>query len=179
LYTAFAGPLVGVGKRWIEGDCDEAFDLAAQAAEAMALTSFITESVKVIAGRRRPNREGRDSFFSGHASSAAAGAGLVCGQSIQRKTWGEGMFQRAVPCAFGIGVAIATGVLRVSADKHWASDVLAGWAVGSLVGYFDVPGPFDLLRFHLRGRDGVAGAEGVALPYLAAGELGVRLSLRF
>ena len=89
------------------------------------------------------------------------------------------MFQRAVPCAFGIGVAIAVGVLRVSSDKHWASDVLAGWAVGSLVGYFDVPGPFDLLRFRLRGRDGSTGVEGVALPYVAAGAFGVRLSLRF
>ena len=190
LYAAIAGPLVGVGKSWSEGDCDEAFDLTARAAEAMALTAFITQSVKIIAGRQRPDRaacvvgcddgsDSRESFFSGHASFAATGAGLVCGQSIKRKTWGDGMFQRAVPCAFGIGVAIAVGVLRVSSDKHWASDVLAGWAVGSLVGYFDVPGPFDLLRFRLRGRDGGKGAEGVALPYMADGAFGVRLSLRF
>ena len=190
LYAALAAPLVGVGKRWHEGDCDEAFTLAAQAAESLALTNFITESVKVIAGRQRPDRtacvvgcddgsDTRKSFFSGHASTAAAGAGLLCGQSIKRNTFGEGLLQRAVPCAFGVGVAITAGVLRVSSDKHWASDVLAGWAVGSLVGYFDLPGPFDLLRFRIRDRNGGTAAEGVAVPYVGAGEFGVRLSLRF
>ncbi|MCH6552040.1 MAG: polysaccharide biosynthesis C-terminal domain-containing protein [Planctomycetes bacterium] len=103
------------------------------------MTSFITQSVKVIAGRQRPDRaacvvgcddgsDSRESFFSGHASFAATGAGLVCGQSIKRKTWGDGMFQRAVPCAFGIGVAIATAIFpalaRTAQDGAAFADIL-------------------------------------------------------
>ena len=34
-----------------------------------------------------------------------------------------------------IGVSVATGILRVVYDEHWASDVMVGWADGVLSGY--------------------------------------------
>lgn len=37
-------------------------------------------------------------------------------------------------CATTLVAASATGVLRVVADKHWASDVLVGSAVGTATG---------------------------------------------
>src|SRR5260370_757190 len=39
------------------------------------------------------------------------------------------------PCLGMIGVSLGTGVARIMGDRHWASDVLAGWTVGALSGY--------------------------------------------
>jgi membrane-associated phospholipid phosphatase len=38
-------------------------------------------------------------------------------------------------CIGGIGGAAATGVLRVTADNHWAKDVITGWSFGALFGF--------------------------------------------
>ena len=74
------------------------------AIESYGLTLFITEAVKLAAGRDRPFTEKCDafpprdagcgsedrhrSFFSGHTSLAAAGAGLTCSFALRRDAWG-------------------------------------------------------------------------------------------
>ncbi len=85
----------------------------------------------------------------------------------------------AVPCALGIATSLTTGMFRIAGDKHWATDVLVGWAVGGLVGWFDTPGFFDLLRFRIRGSDGRDRAEGRVLPTAAGGTFGARLTMRW
>jgi membrane-associated phospholipid phosphatase len=35
----------------------------------------------------------------------------------------------------GVALSLATGYLRIAADKHWSTDVLTGWIVGAAVGY--------------------------------------------
>ena len=182
--AAIAAPLVsGRGKTWLaDGDCDQALDMTAEFAETIAFTFLITEATKNITARKRPSGSGDDSrrsFFSGHASAAAASAGLMCSHSLKRRIWGDSTLQKALPCAVGVGVALATGLTRLAGDKHWATDVFTGWVVGSLVGYFDLPGPFDLLRFRVRGRDGRTAASGVVLPYAGPGAVGMRLSMQF
>jgi hypothetical protein len=52
----------------------------------------------------------------------------------------------AVSCAGGYAVAATTATLRMVADVHYASDVLLGATVGTLVGY-GVP----LLHYHVLG----------------------------
>jgi hypothetical protein len=177
---------IGLGLWGSWRDCDEMADIATDWAESMTLTALLTESAKVILGRKRPCRgpecreeDNRKSYFSGHASMSAAGAGLVCSQSIDRELWGESALARVAPCAMGIAWSLTTGLLRIAGDKHWATDVLTGWAVGALVGYFDVPGPFDLLRFEIQGEHGEIAAEGMVLPYAGPDGIGARLSVRF
>ena len=177
---------LGLGLYGSWRDCDEMADIATDWAESIALTTLLTESAKVIFGRKRPCRgpdcrdeDNRKSYFSGHASMSAAGAGLVCSQSIRRELWGEGTVAKAAPCAMGVAWSLTTGMLRIAGDKHWATDVLTGWAVGALVGFFDVPGPFDLLRFTIQGEHGDTAAEGMVLPYAGPGGFGARLSVRF
>ncbi len=188
-------PLAAIGKIWSEGRCREAYDMATDAMESLALTLFLTEATKVVAGRDRPfgqecdgtpppdaNCQGTDrleSFFSGHASTAAAGAGLSCAYSIKRRTWGNGTAARLVPCVLGVSLAVAAGVLRVASDQHWGTDVLVGWAVGATVGYFDTWGPFDLLRFEVETERHTFGVRGVVLPYAADGEFGARIAITF
>jgi hypothetical protein len=188
-------PLASIGKTLSEGDCYQAYDMTTDALESIMLTLLVTEAAKSIAGRERPfvqecdgsppsdarcgDRDRKQSFWSGHAATAAAGAGLSCSYAIKRKTWGDGATAQAVPCALGAGAALTTGILRITADKHWATDVFVGLAVGATVGYFDTWGPFDLLRFEAKSDDGVWDAQGVVLPYAGEGQIGARLSVAF
>jgi hypothetical protein len=188
-------PLLSIGKTLSERDCDEAYDMATDAAEAFTLTLLLTSGAKALAGRERPfvqecdgsppgdascsDPDRKQSFFSGHASMAAAGAGLTCAYAIKRGTWGERHTGRIGPCALGIGAAITTGALRVVADKHWSTDVLVGLVVGGSVGYFDTWGPFDLLRFEVRSDELDLAARGIVLPYAAEDEFGLRVGLTY
>jgi membrane-associated phospholipid phosphatase len=31
-------------------------------------------------------------------------------------------------------MALATGYFRVAADRHWATDVISGWVMGTIIG---------------------------------------------
>ena len=193
--TAGLLPLASIGKTLSEHECYEAYDMATDAAEAFTLTLMLTTGTKMIAGRDRPygqecdgsppgdascrDSDRKQSFFSGHASIAATGAGLSCSYAIKRKTWGDGRVARFTPCALGIGAALTTGVLRIVADDHWGSDVIVGLLVGATVGYFDTWGPFDLLRFETQSDDLGWNVRGIVLPYAAEGEYGVRMGLTF
>jgi hypothetical protein len=193
--TAGLMPLLSIGKTLSEHECYEAYDMATDAAEAFTLTLLLTSGTKAIAGRERPyvrscdgsppgdascsDSDRKQSFFSGHASMAATGAGLSCSYAIKRKTWGEGRIARFTPCALGLGAAVATGALRIVADKHWSTDVIVGLAVGATVGYFDTWGPFDLLRFETQSDDLNWNIHGIVLPYADDGEFGVRMGLTF
>jgi membrane-associated phospholipid phosphatase len=169
--------------------------MATDAAEAFTLTLLLTTGTKRIAGRRRPyvkdcdgtppgdascsDSDRSQSFFSGHASMAATGAGLSCSYALKRKTWGESRAARFTPCALGIGAALTTSALRLVADKHWGSDVIVGLVVGATVGYFDTWGPFDLLRFEAESDDLGWNIKGIILPYADDREFGVRVGLTF
>jgi hypothetical protein len=177
------------------GDCDQSIDMVTDWIESYAWTTLLTEATKIVSARERPFGQECDldpsysskcdassrnrSFFSGHASAAATGAGLLCANAIEREVWGRGRFEKSVACGLGIAAAAATGLLRVSADKHWLTDVIVGWTVGGLVGYFDLPGPVDLLRIRLGGNERRARVEGAILPMVGRGSAGARLMLRF
>jgi|HubBroStandDraft_6_1064221.scaffolds.fasta_scaffold87084_2 hypothetical protein len=74
------------------------------------------------------------SFYSGHATATATTAGLVCVHHQHLPLFGGG-FADLAPCLLMIGVSVATGILRVVYDEHWASDVMVGWVDGVLSGY--------------------------------------------
>jgi hypothetical protein len=73
-------------------------------------------------------------FFSGHSTGTATMAGPTCGHHQQLPLYGGG-FADLTPCLFMIAVSGATGVSRIVADRHWASDVIGGWGAGALAGY--------------------------------------------
>jgi membrane-associated phospholipid phosphatase len=108
-----------------------------------------TRVLKLSAGRARPYvdpcsidssyisdcNNGRDdnaSFYSGHASSSATFAGLLCARHLHRAQ--RSRVDLAV-CGTAIAGTMATGFTRIIADKHWYTDVLAGWVTGALFGY--------------------------------------------
>jgi membrane-associated phospholipid phosphatase len=114
--------------------------------EAVAAGSALTELIKGIAGRARPDASPDDaqsfvlgrgfgdrspyqSFPSGHATSAFAFASAVDAEwarlSPRRPAW-------VAPVLYA-GAAL-TGVSRVYLNRHWASDVVLGSAIGFIAG---------------------------------------------
>lgn len=111
---------------------------------AVLLTVAFTDFAKKVASRQRPafhfgvgaTTEAANvpverflSFFSGDTAIAFA---LIAASATVLRLRGHDVASR-VATAGGV-VAMAAGVLRVAADMHWASDVLTGAAVGTLVG---------------------------------------------
>jgi membrane-associated phospholipid phosphatase len=74
-----------------------------------------------------PNR----SMPSGHEAFAFTGAGLLCTNHSYQNRYADPDTERAA-CAISLGLAATTGVLRIMADSHYATDV----AVGTLIGLF-------------------------------------------
>jgi membrane-associated phospholipid phosphatase len=126
--------------------------------QSLALTGFLSLLAEHAVGRQRPyvpycgpdghvrNAEGQillnscsgpadnQSFFSGHSAITATVAGLTCVHHQHLPLYGGGAADLA-PCLLMIGASITTGFARLMADKHWASDVVIGWSLGTFSGY--------------------------------------------
>lgn len=120
-------------------------DLGLHSVQGIVLADAITVTVKILAGRARPyaSRDNarnfqlfrglRDdsfrSFPSGHTTSAFAFASVV---SSETSHWWPNTRWIIGPIMYG--AATLTGVSRMYNNQHWASDVIAGAAVGTLSG---------------------------------------------
>ena len=109
--------------------------LAGLGAGAVALYAqgAVVEGLKEVSGRRRPDRSDRLSFPSGHTSTASA-ATIMAKHNLA-------YIDMPAPArtAFALGfesLAVGTGWARVEARKHYAADVLAGYAVGHFIAAF-------------------------------------------
>jgi membrane-associated phospholipid phosphatase len=102
-------------------------------AAASGLTVALTESLKLISHRPRPDNSGDNSFPSGHTSFASANAYSADHILQEMDTRGAPRFLlSAVPPALAAG----TGWARVEAKKHYLTDVLAGAALGCFAAAF-------------------------------------------
>lgn len=136
---------------WYRRSPAVAWQMAQINLQTMAVTLGITSVVKIAVSRERPYSDTcgaersetlRDcegdrryvSFFSGHSSMAFASAGLICMHHIYLDLYNNGVAD-AGTCAGALGVAAATGLLRVVGDQHYMSDVLIGAAVGTITGF--------------------------------------------
>lgn len=149
--SSLALPVLGdvVISAWAaHGSGDAAFQMALIEAESFALTLALVSSTKLLAARERPlERECRanpdyspacrekldGSFYSGHSNLAFTAAGLVCTNHLNLPLWGSRAADIGA-CAGALGLAATTGVLRIVADRHYASDVLVGTGAGLLGG---------------------------------------------
>ena len=120
-------------------------DLGLHSVESLMLAYVITGAVKVAAGRARPFaskdnarnfklfRGVRDdnyrSFPSGHATAAFAFASVISSETSH--WWPE---TRWIVGPVMYGAATLTGVSRIYNNQHWASDIIAGAAIGTLSG---------------------------------------------
>ena len=86
-------------------------------------TSLITGSLKRLIHSTRPNGNPL-SFPSGHTSQAFTGATVLFQETKD--------YCLPLACS-GYLFSTATGILRVTNNKHWVTDVLAGAGIGILV----------------------------------------------
>jgi membrane-associated phospholipid phosphatase len=135
---------------WLgHGDGKTAINLELMALEAFSysgLSSFVSTRLSrrerpdsSECRRLHPDGEGcggvdTESFFSGHTTIAATSAGLVCANHSRMPLWGHPVAD-ASACAFSTTAAVASGVSRILADRHYATDVLAGFGFGFGFGY--------------------------------------------
>lgn len=113
--------------------------------EAIVVTGALTLAAKYVAGRSRPfvsagtdpgdfqlgrgRAQGYTSMPSGHTSAAFAAASAL---AVEWRAAAPGSAPIAVPLLYT--GATMVGLSRVYNDKHWASDVVAGAALGTLAG---------------------------------------------
>jgi membrane-associated phospholipid phosphatase len=126
--------------------------------QSLAFTGFLSLLAEHAVARQRPyvascgadghvrNQEGQlllnscsgpadnQSFYSGHSAITATMAGLTCVHHEHLPLYGGGARDLA-PCLLMITASVTTGIARLMADKHWASDVLTGWTIGTFSGY--------------------------------------------
>ena len=89
---------------------------------SLLLAHGVVVPIKLAVGRRRPDGSDRRSFPSGHTASAFAAARYVHGRHGGHAS---------LPL---YGLAVVTGLGRIEGNRHYLSDVLAGAALGVVVG---------------------------------------------
>lgn len=113
------------------------------AAASVVAAGVVTPTLKLAFGRSRPRKElgayrfrpfsGEFSFPSGHTTQAFAVASVIAAES-----------ERLAVHVVAYGVAASVGAARIYHDAHFLTDVLAGAAIGTVVGHAMVRGGREL-----------------------------------
>jgi hypothetical protein len=140
-------------------------------AASLIASGMITPAIKFVTGRARPRENAgiahfhpfslsystNSSFPSGHTTEAFALASVIAGH--YEETW--------VACA-SYSVAGLVGVARSYHGAHFASDILAGALIGTLVG-----------KSVVAHNQSLRSGKVVLLPEITTGSIGVRLTGKF
>jgi membrane-associated phospholipid phosphatase len=145
----FADSLVSAW--WYRGSRDVAEQMALINLQALAVSGAVQGVTNTLVSRERPygqNCGTRDlpsdavdcdgsthfrSFFSGHSAFSFTSAALICMNHMKHELLGSPW--DALSCAGGYAVATTTATFRVVGDVHYASDVITGALLGTVIGY--------------------------------------------
>lgn len=142
--------VVDVPYAWVRYDRQLAWDLFWQDAVTLSLSGATDLVLRDIFGRVRPGNyeclqaggttqeclsgpETVRSFPSGHFTETSTATALICTQHLTMHLYGSP--GDAITCTGAIGADLAVGALRLIADNHWATDIIAGGAIGFLFGW--------------------------------------------
>ena len=152
------------GRGWFEnGDQNPDHRLLAYV-EALGWTALINGVTKVVVGRSRPyvvlnhpeladaRSEDNVSFFSAHSSAIFCTASFVALDVSDTLRWRvladappaeRFLLGTLLPYTVSFGVASLVSVSRIIDQQHWASDVMVGAGVGTLIGHLAYVAHFD------------------------------------
>ena len=141
LVVAIGGGVLGytVLDGYRRGDREAGFANALLITEAASLALLLDQVAKYAVGRSRPelwlgrpsaDSRGNVSFFSGHTTFAFAMAASSSTLLLSQHAPGAVALSVVAFSAAGL-----TGYLRMAAEQHYLTDVLAGAVVGTLVGW--------------------------------------------
>ena len=125
-------------------------DLGWHGTEAVIFAQLTTGVLKGVLGRSRPfavndtnphnfklgggfSDATRTSFPSGHTTTAFAAAAAVTSEA--RRHWPDKWWSTWLVGPAMYGGATMVGIARMYHNKHWASDVVTGAAIGTVSGY--------------------------------------------
>jgi membrane-associated phospholipid phosphatase len=145
-YTSLALPWMDLAFPLLgdNGNTDTAWQMAAINVEAFSVSGFLTRAGHRFVARERPDvapcRNDAEynsqcfggsfaSYPSGHTSTSAVGAGLVCAHHLKQGLVGNDIGDGMV-CGLAATAAVGAGVMRIIADRHYVTDVLSGAAIG-------------------------------------------------
>lgn len=128
------GPLVAVFGASLLADDTKLQDAAFTSMQSLLYAGLVTYGIKYTVGRMRPYEEsgsnrflplsGHNSFPSGHTTVAFAIA----------TPW---VVYYPHPVTYGLfALSTGTAVARLAHNRHWATDVAAGAAIGTVTGYW-------------------------------------------
>lgn len=132
-FLRYGGLFADVGLALWEGGDSRLGNAAWRSVDALALTGFAAEAGKRAFGRLRPEesadpgewRKGGKSFPSGEVAEIS---GIVTPYVLE--------YGADHPAAYALELLPAyDAIARMKVQAHWQSDVLAGFALGTLSGY--------------------------------------------
>jgi membrane-associated phospholipid phosphatase len=109
-----AMPIAALSSTFIIGDKEGTL----QFSKGLVVTQVLTNTLKLMIDKQRPNLENNDAFPSGHTSTTFQSAAFI----QKRYGWKYG-----IPSYLLAGF---TGYSRIDADKHDIYDVLVGAVIG-------------------------------------------------
>jgi len=133
----------------VHRNVDVGWQLLMMDLEAMAVANFVNNLLYSEVGRARPDSSdcakdpsynrlcgigSNASLPSGHTVTIATATGLTCSHHRYLPLYGNSTADDAA-CAVMVLATLTTGVSRVVADRHFATDVLLGAAIGFGSGY--------------------------------------------
>lgn len=131
-------PALGYGGLALAGAAETRGVDAVLMTESVGVTLLLMQTAKLIAARRRPfiragsmevSADDRMSFFSGHtATTTAFGTSAAMLASMRGYALAPALW------AVGLSVPIITAYFRIAADRHYLTDVMTGFIVGSACG---------------------------------------------
>lgn len=150
----YASPLIPlildplVSAWWVHGDRKAAINMTLVGLEAFSYAGLLSFVSTRVSARERPDsaecrrthdnpedcERDTESFYSGHTTIAAASAGIVCANHRAMPLWGSRAADVGA-CALATTSAVVGGVSRILSDRHYATDVIAGFGVGFGIGY--------------------------------------------
>lgn len=113
---------VGLSVAGVKGQ-SRPLDRALLGGLAYGISTGVVLGLKHATHELRPDGSNRYSFPSGHTTNAFTGASLLHREFSGVSPW--------IPVG-GYAMATSTGLLRMTNDRHWVSDVLVGAGIGLL-----------------------------------------------
>jgi membrane-associated phospholipid phosphatase len=132
LYSTWGvpGAFLAIGKL---GGNEHMVDTGEKGFQAAIYSTIVMQGLKALTNRARPDSGGNGSFFSGgtsfpsgHAMEAWALAKVISDEYPNKRFVKIGMYS----------FATAISLSRITGERHYASDVLVGSALGYMIGNF-------------------------------------------
>lgn len=123
------------GAVWLGND-DEFGHVLWQSVDASVASAVGVEALKLATGRPRPiTGEGPDAWFKGRGNQSFPSGEVALQASFITPIIVN--YADRYPWVWALEVLpLYDGVARMKSQAHWQTDVLAGWAIGSAVGYW-------------------------------------------